>query len=382
MKVAVVTSYPRDPGRVSGGVSGASQYLVDELRRTPGVEPVVVVPQAAAGPTTRETSAGVTVIRLGRLPLWRLLPGTLYDLFVGRRQVQEALAAERPDVAHFQGGAYLAEGYPGAAVLTVHGIVERDAYFDRPWGGLWWLQWLALRLTEGRARRRAGHVILISDYVGRFLPSSPRRAWRIANPIASSFFDVRRDPRPGRVFCCSRLRPLKNLDGLVAAFAEVVRRRPEAELRIAGGGDEAYRAACEEKAAALGLKDKVRFLGNLGVAQIQEELAAAACLVLPSLQENAPLSVAEAMAAGVPVVASKVGGVPEMVEEGVTGLLVEPRDGGALARALLAVLSDGARAAAMGERARALAGERYRPSAVAAQTLRAYREVLADRGEM
>ena len=381
MRVALVTPYPKDPGRVGGGVSGAAKYLIDELKKTPGVEVIVVVPQQGAGRTLREERDGLTVYRVGKRRGWSLLPGTLYDLCVGRRQINDVLKSVRPDLVHFQASALLAADCPWPSVLTVHGLAERDALFDRRWGALRRLQGFVLAHTEAYGRKRTPHVILISDYVGRLLPArgGAGRTWRINNPIAGSFFDVQRRVQPGRILCCGRVQPLKNIAGLIAAFAVVARRFPDAELRVAGKPDPAYQRECERRAHALGLGAKVHFLGGLGIGEIQSELSKAACLALPSLQENAPLAIAEAMAAGVPVVASNVGGIPEMVEHGKSGFLVDPRSAKEIAGALAAVLSDGALAAAMGERGRRLAAERFRPSVVGRLTVRAYAEILAGR---
>lgn len=379
IRIALVTPYPKDPARVGGGVSGAAKYLVDELRKTPGVETCVIVPKQGVGATVREERDGVTVYRVGMLRGWSLLPGTLYDLCVGRRQIRRLLESVRPDVVHFQAAALLAAGCPWPAVLTVHGLVERDALFDRSWGPLRLVRWLVLKLIEGHGRRRSPHVILVSDYAGRCLPPRPvgGRTWRINNPIDGSFFDVRGRARPGRILCCSRVQRIKNITGLIDAFGDVLRAHPQAELRVAGKPDPEYLLECERRACSLGLGAKVRFLGGLSVAEVQGELSKAACLALPSFQENAPLAIAEAMAAGVPVVASNVGGIPEMVEHGRSGFVVDPFDAKELAAALTAVLSDRRRAAAMGRRGRAIAAARFRPSVVCGLTLRAYAEILS-----
>ena len=182
------------------------------------------------------------------------------------------------------------------------------------------------------------------------------------------------------MLCCSRVQPLKNISGLIEAFARVAASEPGAELRIAGAGDDVYRSECERLARALGVGERVHFLGNLGFAELQDELSRAACAALVSFQENAPLAVAEAMAAGAPVAGARVGGIPEMVEDGVSGLLVDPRRADDIARALAAVLADPARAKVMGERGRVLATGRYKAEAVGRATVRVYEEILGRRG--
>ena len=105
-----------------------------------------------------------------------------------------------------------------------------------------------------------------------------------------------------------------------------------------------------EQVAALGLESRVCFLGIR--ADVADILRASDVFVLSSRWEGNPMSVMEAMAAGLPVVSTAVGGVPELVREGETGLLVPSEDAGALARALQALVDDSVRRQAMGAAAR------------------------------
>ncbi len=111
-----------------------------------------------------------------------------------------------------------------------------------------------------------------------------------------------------------------------------------------------------------------------------EEYARCAVLALTSKQETAPVAVAEAMAAARPVVATRVCGVPYMVEEGRSGLLVEYGDTHALAQALTRVLTDEAQRARMGRRAREIAQARFRTDYIAAETHSVYQQILSNHG--
>ena len=135
---------------------------------------------------------------------------------------------------------------------------------------------------------------------------------------------------------------------------------------------------CKKQVESDGLQGKVHFLGNISIEEVQSELSEANCLVVPSFQENAPLSIAEAMAVGVPVVAAKVGGIPEMIEDGGTGLLIDPHDANSICEAVSKVLSDQKLAQSMGQRAKEAAQDRFRASAVCEKTLQAYRDVLKE----
>jgi glycosyltransferase involved in cell wall biosynthesis len=137
-------------------------------------------------------------------------------------------------------------------------------------------------------------------------------------------------------------------------------------LLVAGDGE--HRGALE--AAAAGLAG-VQFLGRCDASRIRRLLGGAAALVVPSTYEGMPLVVLEAMAAGVPVVASRVSGIPEVVVDGETGWLVPPEDPAALALALAEVLADAGEARRRGEAGRRRVEERFRPLHAAAAWERA-----------
>jgi glycosyltransferase involved in cell wall biosynthesis len=131
----------------------------------------------------------------------------------------------------------------------------------------------------------------------------------------------------------ARLDPVKDLKTLIAATALVRRRVPDVQLVIVGSGDE--QAALEAAAAASGLGDAVRLLGHRG--DVRRLLPGLDVYVNSSVTEGISLTILEAMAAGVPVVATRVGGTPEVVVPDTTGLLVEPRDPERLAAAIVEV---------------------------------------------
>ncbi|UCE47927.1 MAG: glycosyltransferase family 4 protein [Phycisphaerales bacterium] len=380
MHIAMVTVFPKEPHSIDGGVAGVAKYLADELCQHAGVKLTVVAPRGDNGETTCEGWEAFNVYRLGRKGFWSFLPATLYDVFVGKRQISSLLRELKPDLVHFQGLTFLAAGCRQPSILTMHGIAERDAIWDHRWGVFRWPKRLLMKMTEGYGRCRAGHVTLISDYVRKFLPAGNRirKSWLIENPVADSFFDIERQSEPGRIFCCCRVRPLKNVLGMIKAFTLIAEDFPDAQLRIAGAAEIAYLEKCKRQAETDGVQDKVHFLGNLSIEQVQCELSKANCLVVPSFQENAPLNIAEAMAAGVPLVAANVGGIPGMVMDGKTGLLVDPNDTGGISEAVSKMISDQKLAESMGRWAKQSAAERFRASAICEKTLQAYREVLAE----
>ena len=153
----------------------------------------------------------------------------------------------------------------------------------------------------------------------------------------------------------ANLRPGKGHDTLIDAAALVLQRFPEVRFELFGDGTE--RAALIQRAAARGVSHAVTFLGH--VDDVPGRLAGAALFTLPSESEAFPNAVLEAMACGLPVVASAVGGIREVVEHGRTGLLVPPRDPVALADRICDLLTRPDVAAAWGAHGRELVEARY-----------------------
>lgn len=193
------------------------------------------------------------------------------------------------------------------------------------------------------------------------------------------FPDTVAEPRRGGdesgtvvVLTVARLDPQKDLGSLLAAAAQV----PDATFLIAGEGEE--RGRLETTARELGLAGRVRFLGFRG--DIPALLAACDLFVLPSRFEGLPLAVLEAMAAGRPVVATRIGGMDEAVVDGHTGVLVPPGDPAALASAIRALADDPARARRLGEAGRRRVRREFSADSMAGRVMAAYRELLAGRG--
>jgi glycosyltransferase involved in cell wall biosynthesis len=160
----------------------------------------------------------------------------------------------------------------------------------------------------------------------------------------------RRAGGPPTVLAVARMYPRKRLGDLLEAAVRLRQRIPHVRVRIVGDGPESARLRAQ--AAGLGLDGTVTFLGEITRSTLAVEYVGADCFCLPTVQEGFGLAFAEAMAAGLPVVACRAAAVPETVEDGRTGLLVSPRDPEELAMALERVLTDAGLRRALGEAGR------------------------------
>ena len=152
------------------------------------------------------------------------------------------------------------------------------------------------------------------------------------------------------IVCVGRLSPEKGQAGLLEAFASVRAKHPEASLVLAGDGPD--RCNLGAIAKDLGIGDAVTFVGRLTEEEAMAEIARSDALVLPSFMEGLPIVLMEAMAIGVPVVASRIAGIPELVEDGKTGLLFTPSDWEELGDCMDRLLSDNKLRAAITEQAK------------------------------
>jgi len=237
----------------------------------------------------------------------------------------------------------------------------------------------ARRIADRATSRQPDLYIAVSGAVAAGLDADGAPEWRIRMipngvDIAALTADAADDAldlphrRPLVVFA-GRLEPIKGVETLLRA-AQLL---PDVTVAIVGDGPLA--AELHELASELGVADRVVFLGR--VPSVPPVLAAADVVVLPSFSEGMPLVVLEALALGRPVVASRVGGIPEVIE-GVTGLLVEPGDPAALAASLKRVTTDPQLASSLAKAGAAVARARYDVGVMCAAYVEAIASLVHD----
>jgi glycosyltransferase involved in cell wall biosynthesis len=224
-------------------------------------------------------------------------------------------------------------------------------------------------LELGIGRESQWRVIVPGIELEPFLRVPP------AEPEVDNSFRVRFGIAPGSpvVGIIARLAPVKDHENLFKAMVGVVRQLPEVHLVVVGGGE--LDGTLRALAHSLGIAERVKFAG--WVHDVPGALAAMDLVVCSSWAEGTPLSLIEAQAAARPVVATQVGGVTSVVVDGVTGLLVPPKDHTSLARAIIEVLGDRALARELGREGRSHARKQFSSERFLSQTAQLYRELLA-----
>jgi glycosyltransferase involved in cell wall biosynthesis len=315
-------------------------------------------------------AAGIPVRVLGLD--WRFVPSNWVKTWL-------ALRYSRADVVH----THLPESaWYGLPAAYCRRIPVRISHLHSVY-----LRWTPkVRAMDRAVRTCASLSVACSDAVGdvaRGLGYADDKLKVIPNGVDAARFANLPDPAVARtslqlpqgcpvLVSVASLYPHKGHDHLLEAMARVHEVLPQTRLLVVGDARDVRRAALEDTVGRLGLRDVVQFLGHRE--DVPLLLAASDVFVMPSLREGFPMALLEAGAAGLPAVASSVGGIPEIVADGVTGLLVPPHDHAALADALLALLQESSRMRSMGAAARRRVNGRF----TLEQTIRRIEDVYVD----
>jgi glycosyltransferase involved in cell wall biosynthesis len=382
MRIAILGDYPLNANSIVGGVEAVVRYLTMELSCFDNLDIHVV--------TLRSDLAHAQVCRDGKTTAhyvpaaYRFANVTLFA--VNKFRVLRELTCIQPDLIH----AHIAGQYAQMAhlsgrpyVLTPHGIRHREEWLQQGWFNQTVRRPLVTR-EEFSCIRRARHLIAISPYVrGVFGTWIHGAVYPIENPIAESFYQLPAQVGSDRLLYVGKITRRKGPLELIQALARLRDQGCRPELHLAGvpdSADMAYLNALRGVVHDLRLDAQVHFLGQLDEAHLLDEYARCAGVVLPSHQdqETAPMAIQQAMAAARPVVATRVGGIPYLVDHGETGWLVPPRDVDPLADALGRLLEDADRRQRFGQHAREQAIQRFRAATVAHRTREVYHTVFEE----
>ena len=292
------------------------------------------------------------------------------------RAVRKKLRELRPDLVHGQGTerdcamSAVLSLFPN--VLTVHGNMRLIAQVNRaaPFSFIWF----AARLERWTLPRTDG-VICITRHTQKAVQGLARRTWLVPNAVDETFFDIARNTgTPPTLLCVGTVSRLKNQLQLLQALDPLATQHP---LQLVFLGATALRDSyCEEFFEQIKRRPWCVHRGVVDRATFKVELSQATLLILPSLEDNCPMVVLEAMAAGVPVIANRVGGVPELMRHDVNGLLCSPDHPAELREAVLHLLDATSHAQGLAEMAKREAWRRFHPLTIARSHLDIYREVL------
>lgn len=304
----------------------------------------------------------------------------------GFRAVARLLDRLAPDIIHAQDRraglvASVVAGTRTPVVMTFHGVpdsaagrwVQAGPLHDRRPGISGGSRLIADALLARRVACTVAPSLAAAGFLSRELRVPARRLRVLHNGVA---IPARRQHRSDiRTFATvSSFAPCKATPALVEAFLTIAGQRPGLRLRMIGDGPD--RRQCEELAGRSGRSRQVEFTGYR--TDVDAQLGEADAFVLPSLNENLPLALLQAMALGLPCIATAVGGVPEVLD-GDCGQLITPGDPLALRGAMERLIAEPALAASLGGRARSRVEERFSLSSCADKHLRLWEGLLGKR---
>jgi glycosyltransferase involved in cell wall biosynthesis len=378
LKIAILTTDKRDHDRDHAdpvpGFGTAPTALLEGFAQLPEVEIHVVscVQRPVVSPEKIAPNIFYHSLLVPKIGWQR----TLYQGCI--RATRKKLRELQPDIVHGQGTerdcslAAIFSGFPN--VLTIHGNMRLVAKVNSSPPFSFW--WNAARLESFTLPRTDG-VVCITHYTRDAVARLAPRTWLVPNAVDGSFFKVRREAAPALppvILCVGYICLRKNQNAFIRALDPLAARR-KFRLVFLGLGlrDEPYGREFFE---LLRTRPWCEHHGFVDRDHLKDWLRTAALLALPSLEDNCPMTVLEASAAGVPVVAANVGGVPDLVENGKTGLLCDPHDAASMGGAVEKILTQPELARVLAAEAGRQARERFHPAVIARRHLEIYREAL------
>jgi glycosyltransferase involved in cell wall biosynthesis len=292
------------------------------------------------------------------------------------RAVRRRLRQIQPDIVHGQGTerdcaiSAVRSGYPN--VLTIHGNMRLIAQFLRCKPLTYY--WFATKLERHCLAKTCG-VVAISSYTQSNVAPYTRRTWLVPNAVHPSFFHLPRQPDlTPRILCAANIGSRKNQIGLIKSLESLAATRP-IKLIFAGGGSEVdtyFRKFIQ----LINEHSWCEYLGALNTLELQKQMAVAYMGILPSYEDNCPMVILEAAAAKLPFAASAVGGIPDLIKDGKTGLLFNPEHPESMTKCVRRLLEQQDFLLRLSSEAHTQAVERFAADAVASKHLRIYRDTL------
>ena len=367
--------YPADERYTRGGVEKVMFNVCEGLRTRGDIDLHVVT-------LNRQVRRDETAIRNGMTihflaPQQRLCLPTFHawNILKARRVIKHLA----PDLVHCQESgleAFIASGLRMPSVVTVHANFRNERRFYP--GIQARLRFQQTLLLASMAERSITCYVPSSEYVRREMGHlAAKFADVVENPIEQRYFKIPDLQVPGRILFSGTMYPRKGVHDLVEAVALLRRQGVACSLHLTGQvHSPEYLDQVQKIVRDNGLQETVKFCGLVSEADLEREIGEASVAVLPSYAETSPMAVQQAMASGKAIVATRVGGIPHLVVDEVSALLLEPGDVPGLAERLARVLRDEPLRKRLSAVARQEAEMRFSTSEVAARMVALWRQVL------
>lgn len=365
LKFCLAGEYPAETTKIGGGVLHVMYLLGEAFAKRNDIDFHIIA-----------SSKGIRGVRVVERPgatvhyVEERNNSIVPSLLTQPAKISPVMRDLKPDIINSHhdittAAAYMAEC---KVVHTVHGITREEVKFLRGRSKIAAL--LQARLQQ-KSIMQADAVTSVAKYgldANANWIDSPTAVINV--PVEDIFWSVP-DMRPNKgIMFVGSIGERKNLLALIKAMPIVLQKHPDSVLHVCGGiANTGYKQKLDQISSKDDTSHAIKYLGIVDRHRLVQLLEKSAALVLPSYQETSPGVICQAMAAGRVPVAAPVGGVPEMIEDGETGFLVDSEDFEKLAQRLIELFDDPDRAAKMGAAARAVALTRYKADDVADQIL-------------
>lgn len=384
IKLLLGTIYPRDEMRVRGGVEAVAVNLVHALQKREDIELHVVSFSPKIRRFQKEKRGRTTFYWL---PTVRYLYG-LRAMTVDGWRFYSLARVIKPDIIHAQNVSEYATWVPSniPLVVTIHGVelFEPKMLNTRHFQGIVGIyrRWIGKQIFKHSLQNAEGVISIAGQYIPQLINEflDGKEVYFIPNPVRDFWFahsqEVNVNSEPN-VLCVGDIIERKNALGLVQAFSKVKSKFPKTKLWFAGKIlDSVYYKKVVHEIEKLNLKENVEFCGPLDDVTLKNLYTKASIVALASIQETLPMALLQAMAMGKPIVATRVGGIPFMIQHGVTGLLVPSGDMDAFAHSMIQLLANPNLRKKIGENAYQFAYQNFSADKVAEKTVKVYQAIL------
>lgn len=321
----------------------------------------------------------LTIHFLGHPPRLDILNRITFLRF-SKYQIILALKKLNPDIVHGIGTdheyAYIAATSNFRHVITIHGVMKQIV---KKYNSPWYSSFRMFAKFEPKAVQNTKHIISINPYVSEQFNDFKGTFHQIENPIHIDFFSQQTCEEFDLCFI-GMYNKGKRLLNLIKAVDQLKLNHPDISLAVVGSSrDKNYDNTIQDYVKNKKISNYVKFFGQLEQKEVAKIIAKTKILVVPSIQETAPMVIAEAMALGKPVVATNVGGIKYMLRDKETGFLIPPDNISKIVEKTDLLLKDKNLRLKMGEKAKEIALNTFHPDSVAKKTYLVYKQILEEK---
>ena len=373
IKVAMVGGYPLD-SRICGGAMIHTYHLANHIALLSDIE-LHVIRLGSNNEQFRKNNIYLHVIKKFHFRYFRPL-----DII----KVKRVISKINPDIVHIQASSFpnslisVFIRYKYTTLLTIHGLAKNEFKFEK--GINYILDRFVYTQLEKYAISKIPNIIVVTNYDKKSVCNinSDANIHIIPNGVGSEYFKIIVDEKPNRLLFVGLISPRKGLIDLLKATKIIVEKIPDVKLDIVGDiVSKEYFDMLNNYLKTNNLEENINFTGYLSEQELKQKYGEAELFVFPSYEESQGIVLLEAMACGKPVVASNIGGIPFVVENGKTGLLFECGNVEELAEKIIVLLRDKELRKKMSEAGRERA-KGFSWAKIAERTIKVYKEIICN----